>query len=214
MARFVGLGDRHHEERVKWIERWLRCETAHLYRHWDTRLLSQAESRFDILVVHGEDGERLAQIIRDFRQVFADKLILAVMARSLPAARAATLRAGADAVFGPRQEVEVAAAWLAAAIKRQNLARSDIAVAPALTPHERKIMTVLKERGDRPVAYEMIARAIDRPVTQHSVRSIQATVCKLNKKIAGQGRIRNVPGAGYQLTTATAVSDPRPAQAG
>jgi len=218
IARFIGLSDRYHDERLAWINQWLRCESTHIYRHWDTRLLSQVHSRFDILVIHGEDGERLAQIIRDVRQVFSNKLILAVMARSLPAARAAALRAGADAVFGPRQEAEVAAAWLNVAIARQQRNRATLGIdhdtAPALTPHERKIMTVLREQRDHPVPYRTIARAIDRPVTQLSVRSIQVTVCKLNKKIAGRAHIRNVAGAGYLLTTAAAVSDPRPAQAG
>jgi len=218
IARFIGLGDRYHDERLAWIGQWLRCESTHVYRHWDTRLLSQVHSGFDILVIHGEDGERLAQIIREVRLVFGDKLVLAVMARSLPAARAAALRAGADAVFGPRQEAEVAAAWLGAAIARRDGARTHVGAEQdtptALTPHERKIMTVLREQRDHPVPYRTIARAIDRPVTPMSVRSIQATVCKLNKKIAGRARIRNVAGAGYLLTTATAVSDPRPAQAG
>ena len=225
-ARFIGLGDRALDQRLAWLDGWLRCEQQFLYRHWDTRLWSQAESSFSILVVHGEDAERLAQVLRDFRRIFPDKIMLAVLAQALPGARALTLRAGADAAFSTSSPAQVAAAWLATALARQ--AQTRAARRPGrhggctgglergFTPRERQILTVLQSNSHGTVDYRQIARAIERPLTPPCVRAIQATVCKLNKKIAGSARIRNVPGAGYRLTTAndTASSESRPAQAG
>jgi DNA-binding response OmpR family regulator len=228
-ARFIGLGDWGLADRTAWLNGWLRCEAEYLYRHWDTRLFSQADSSFEILVVHGEDAERLAQILREFRRVYSDKIMLAVMSRGLPSGRAQILRAGADGVFCISSDHRIAAAWLETALARRASARARFAETERassstlarrsgsddFTPRERKILSLLESSAECTVDYRMIARAIDRPMSQHCVRAIQASVCKLNKKIVGKARIRNVPGAGYQLTMATlaADNDSRPAHA-
>lgn len=225
-ARFIGLSDRASDERLVWLDSWLRCEQQFQYRQWDTRLWSQAESSFSILVVHGEDAERLAQILREFRRIYPDKIMLAVLAQALPAARALTLRAGADAAFCSNSQPQVAAAWLASALDRQ--ARMRAARRPnrsasqsagfgrGFTRREQQILALLQTHSQTTVEYRQIARAIERPLTPPCVRAIQASVCKLNKKIAGSARIRNVPGAGYQLTATVdpAIHESRPAQAG
>lgn len=214
-ARFVGLGDSSYALRIAWLDRWLTCEKDFLYRQSDTRLLSQADSSWDVIVLHGEDARRLAAILRDFRRVYRDKLMIAVLTSSTPALRAITLRAGADAVFSIDSPHEVAAAWLGSAMARQarmqdvkeaeeRKLQSQLATSfgsSFFTPQESRLLSLFEDNAGRVVAYHAIARTMGRPLSDQCMRAMRTAICMLNKKIDVVASIRNHRGAGYMLPT-------------
>lgn len=212
-ARFVGLGDSSYALRVSWLDRWLSCEKDFLYRQSDTRLLAQAGSSWDVLVLHGEDARRLAAILRDFRRVYRDKLMVAVLTSSTPSLRAITLRAGADAVFSIDSPHEVASAWLDSALARQarmtdakeaeeRKLQSTLATSfgsSYFTPQESRLLSLFESNSGRVVAYHAIARAMGRPLSDQCMRAMRTAICMLNKKIEPIAWVRNHRGAGYIL---------------
>jgi DNA-binding CsgD family transcriptional regulator len=119
LVRVIGLPGRTYDDRVHWVGAWATIEQEMTYSPWNTRLLAQAGMRFDVVLVHGDEDRRVAHLLREFREVYPSKLMIAVLSHARAAERALLYRAGADAVFDLFSEGGVASAWLLNAIKRQ-----------------------------------------------------------------------------------------------
>lgn len=215
LTRLVGICDSSFDNRVAWIRSWTRVEQSLPYNHWDTRLLSQVDSNFDMLVVHGSQPKRLVNFVRDARRCFRGKLIIAVLTSSLPSDRAALLRAGADMVYDLGNEVKVVKAWLTRAMERSALhAASARGPLPAgasrlipllqnvkLTRMEKGILTMLEANAGRVVRYEDLTRLNRISDSIRARKSIQVLISRLQDKLRSEPVIRCIRQQGYTITS-------------
>lgn len=219
LVRSIGFSDTEYPERMDWLRGWAHVEGEYIYTPWDARLLSQSESRFDVLVVHGSDARRIGNTLRKFRKVYPRKIMIALLDSATPIMRATVYRAGADAVYSLKTEAEEAAAWLSHALKRQALqdrlldqktgpdqALSSVLVNSIgekhLTRFERRALSMLEEAKGRVVSYAKLAAAKANSDPTGSMKSIQVYVSRLNVKLNGFPRLENIRGQGYRLTEA------------
>lgn len=214
LTRLVGICDSSFDDRVAWIRGWTRVEQCLPYNHWDTRLLSQLDSNFDMLVVHGSQPKRLVNFVRDARRCYRAKLIIAVLTSSLPSDRAVLLRAGADAVYDLSNEVKVVKAWLTRAMERSaSHAASARGPLPAsasrlipllqdvkLTRMEKSILTMLEANAGRVVRYEDLTRLNRISDSIRARKSIQVLISRLQDKLRSEPVIRCIRQEGYTIT--------------
>lgn len=215
LTRLVGISDSSFDNRVAWIGSWTKVEQSLIYNHWDTRLLSQVESNFDMLVVHGSQPKRLVNFVRDARRCYRGKLIIAVLTSSLPSDRAVLLRAGADAVYDSGHEVKVVKAWLSRAVERSALhsasARGPLPAGASrlspllqnvkLTRMEKSILTMLEANAGRVVRYDDLTRLNRVSDSIRARKSLQVLISRLQDKLQGEPVIRCIRQEGYTITT-------------
>jgi DNA-binding NarL/FixJ family response regulator len=221
-VRTIGFNDPDYPERMEWMRAWAEVEGEYIYTPWDTRMLSQFESSFDVLMVHGSDARRIANTLRKFRKVYPGKIMMALMNGATAVLRAAVYRAGADAVYTLNSDAEEAAAWLSRAISRQAVqdrlldqkagldkAQSSSLVKligeKRLTRFERRALSILEEAKGRPVTYSSLAAARNNGDPAGSMKSMQVYVSRLNAKLNGFPRLENIRGCGYRLSEAALV---------
>ncbi|WP_246465404.1 hypothetical protein [Novosphingobium jiangmenense] len=207
----IGLPGRTYDERVHWVGAWATIEQEMTYSPWNTRLLAQAGTRFDVVLVHGDEDRRVAHLLREFREVYPSKLMIAVLSHARAAERALLYRAGADAVFDLFSEGGVANAWLMNAIKRQEGLTTEPAAGTVqsrlvallgsqnFTRAEAEFIHQLEQSAGRPVSYSSLAQLTRRTKTRDPRKSIQVMICRLNAKLQGLLKIRNVREEGYQI---------------
>ncbi len=218
VARVVGFQDVDYLQRLGWFHSWLKVESGHVYIPWETRLLSQAESRFDVLAVHGSDPRRVANAFRRFRKVYPGKIMIALLGNATPQERASVYRAGADAVYSLQSDVAVATAWMARALERQAVQdqlkhEQDLAKGISisklaklfgearLTTFERKALSLFEAAGGGVVSYTKLARARPRGELAPDHKPISVYISRLNKKLQGFPQIRSVRDEGYRIDT-------------
>lgn len=211
LVRVIGLPGRTFDKRVHWVAEWANVEREMTYSPWSAGLLAQAGTRFDVVLVHGDEDRRVAHLLREFREVYPSKLMIAVLSHARAAERSLLYRAGADSVFDLFSEGEVAQAWLANAIRRQEDFTATPAKAAAhsrlvamlgshsFTRAEVEFVNLLEQSAGRPVSYAALAQLTRRTTTRNPRKSIQVLICRLNVKLAGLLKIRNVRDEGYQI---------------
>lgn len=219
LVRSIGFSDTVYPERMDWLRGWAQVEGEYIYTPWDARMLSQSESSFDVLVVHGSDARRIGNTLRKFRKVYPRKIMIALVDSATPVMRATVYRAGADAVYSLKSDAEEVAAWLSRALSRQALqdrlldqkSGSDMALPSELvkligeehlTRFERRALSMLEEAKGRPVSYAKLAAARNNGDPKGAMKSIQVYVSRLNVKLNGFPRLENIRGQGYCLTEA------------
>jgi DNA-binding response OmpR family regulator len=196
----------------------MKVESGHVYIPWETRLLSQAESSFDVLAVHGSDARRVANAFRKFRKVYPGKIMIALLGNATPHERAGVYRAGADAVYSLQSDAAVAAAWLARAVERQahqdmlkheeqrakGISISKLAKLMGearLTAFERKALSLFEAARGGVVTYTKLSRARPRGELAPDHRPISVYISRLNKKLQGFPQIKSVRDEGYRVDT-------------
>lgn len=211
LVRVIGLPGRTYDERVHWIATWANVEREMTYSPWNTGLLAQAGTRFDVILVHGDEDRRVGHLLREFREVYPSKLMIAVLSHARAAERALLYRAGADAVYDLFSEGGVADAWLASALKRQDsftavpataVSQSRLLAllgAHSFTRAEAEFIHLLEQSAGRPVSYTILGQMTRRARTGDPRKSIQVMICRLNAKLSGLLKIRNVREEGYQI---------------
>lgn len=211
LVRVIGLPGRTYDERVHWVAAWANVEREMTYSPWNTVLLAQAGTRFDVILVHGDEDRRVAHLLREFREVYPSKLMIAVLSHARAAERALLYRAGADAVYDLFSEGGVADAWLASAMKRQDsfaavpakaVSHSRLVAllgAHSFTRAEAEFIHLLEQSAGRPVSYTTLGQMTRRAKTADPRKSIQVMICRLNAKLSGLLKIRNVREEGYQI---------------
>lgn len=207
-VRVVGLRDQGHFVRLDWLGDWIEFSDTFVYDEGNSRILSQLDCRVDCMVLHGNDPRRMSKIIRSWREIFPGKTILAMLSDSGPTARAELFRSGADCVVDLRTPVAVACAMLAALAKqRDSLIEHDEPTLPVvecaqgsrLSPSESLIVGMLQRFAGRIVPYSRLLRAVHKPVTSCSIRTLQVQVSSIKRKLAKPVSIVNERGEGYRL---------------
>lgn len=217
VARAIGFSDANYPERIDWLCRWLQVEDEYVYSPWDARMLSQAQSSFDLFVVHGSDARRIANAVRKFRRAYARKIMIAVMDSATPVLRASIYRAGADAVYTLNTDPEEAAAWLGRALSRQaqqdRFIDQNMRMGKAypsglvkligeewLTPFECRALSLLEQAKGQTVSYAKLSSARNSGDPNASGKLIHVYFSRLKTKLNGFPRLENVRGQGYRLT--------------
>jgi len=212
-VRAIHLCDHNLANRTFWLEAIFPQLESHAFRNDLAGAISQADSGFDVLIVHGDDVPRLASIVREARKLLPSKLIVAVLTHSGPSDRARMLRAGADDVIDLRmRSVEVEARILAMHARihsrvaaSRNPVKEEVAKVPepivraisGATPAELEIFVALYRATGRVVPYVELERAAARD--QRTRRSLQVSVCKLRSRLSRSFAIQNIRGTGYKL---------------
>lgn len=207
-ARLIGLKDAGYASRLAWLREWLPEADALPYEDANTRLLSQADRSFFILALHGNDLRRMGRIIRDWRAIFPDKPIVALMSHSTPTGRAELFRSGADFVYDLSMPEDVAEAALASAISRwpATAERGRVEFYPMvrltrlLSPTEAAIAKVLCENQGQIVPYATILRRLGKADTRDGVKCLQVQMRRLRSKVVSGLRIENRASVGYRAS--------------
>lgn len=210
--RLIGLRDRNYAARMHWLDGWLPdCDTR-WYDGEDTQLLSQVQSRFDVLILHGDDPGRMARIIKGWRSVLSSKLIVAITSEPDGRAQTSFLNAGADAAFDLETPAPVATAWLGALVARTaerrkverpvNEVIDNLCLEVEATRLQRKVIDLLAHQDGQTVPYAALLEGIGKADNQQNIRSLHVAICILKKKLPANVRIANMHGVGYKLSFA------------
>lgn len=209
-VRAIGTRDSTYGERLAWIVGSLSLEAEYVYQDWQTRLISQADSHFDALLVHGADARRIAKIVRDLRNCLPCKIIIVLLNAANATERASAFRNGADAVYSLHEDGAVARAWLGCAMARQET-KVRVQSAPAITPlasllqgksfqrMEIESLKLLEQRAGRTVPFKDFLGLSKRQSENASVKSVHVRMSVLNAKLQGILAIENVRGEGYRI---------------
>lgn len=211
-VRVIGLQGRAFEARLHWINQWALIEQEMPYDPWSTRLLNQADSHFDAILVHGEDAKRMAGILREFRLTLPGKLMIALLGTSSSTERSLLYRAGADSVYDLCSDWEVLVAWLTSALTRQSSFQyftgkpsGHSLVARVIsnchfTATELAILSALETNAGRVVAYADLAKVAGSRLGSCTRKSLQVRISRLKTKLAGHPKIQNASGEGYTIS--------------
>ncbi|KPF93873.1 hypothetical protein IP81_01690 [Novosphingobium sp. AAP83] len=216
VARVIGFQDVDYLKRLGWFHSWLKVESGHVYIPWETRILSQAESSFGLLAVHGSDARRVANAFRKFRKIYPGKIMIALLGNATPQERASVYRAGADAVYSLQSDSAVATAWLTRALERQahqdalkreeerakGISISKLAklIGEAqLTTFERKALSLFEAARGGVVTFTKLSRARPRGEIAPGHKPISVYISRLNKKLQGFPQIKSVRDEGYRI---------------
>jgi len=205
-SRAIGLKDTGYADRVEWLHGWLPNADLLPYEETNTRLLSQAERSFFMLVLHGNDLRRMSRILRDWRVIFPRKPIVAIMTDSSAPARAELFRSGADFVFDMATSEQVAEATLNSAVKRwsgkNGLGGGDLISGFTLAHRLSRTETILAEtlcgNPGRFVSYSELLSRINKPATPGAIKCLHVQIQRLRSKIVRGLVIENKAGEGYR----------------
>lgn len=208
--RIIGLRDRNHLARSTWLREWMPLADARLFDRNDSQVLSQAQSSFDVLVLHGDDTARMARIIKEWRSVLSSKLIVAVAASLDSQVRANLLNAGADAALDLSTEQAVAGAWVHSLVARKGQLRQaprpqqeiidDVCLRSRATRLQRKLITLLIGQVGLILPYADMLDELGKPNAPQHVRSLHVAMCNFKKKLPAEIKITNVQGVGYKAS--------------
>lgn len=213
-VRSLEFWDAGHAVREAWLRRVIEIKEHFVFAAEDYRYLSQAQARFDVLVVGGCQTAALTEVIRQARLVFPSKIILAVVNIQLGGVIATLLNAGADDVLAVGMDVPEAQARATSLIARAAAAsgpssdlvvglRAEPLIAEPLSPQEEKVLNVLCEHVGEIVSHKTI---FERLTTNRSHKKmmndplIKSIVSNLRSKMVGNAKIMNKRGIGYYLT--------------
>ena len=148
---------------------------------------------FDALLIHGEDGYRMAQIVREWRSLFSGKTILAVLANPQPVDTISLLRAGADTVIDANKPPALAAAKTHAVLRRASskpvarsglsLSRSSIKARKKLSPAEEQILNTILEHQGEPASRRAVLTKLGKGSTRRNDLTLRVQIHRLNNKL-------------------------------
>jgi len=212
--RLVGIRDRHYRARLSWLSSLGHIADRYVYQQDDWRFLAQAQTVFDVLIIHGDDLPRVTRILRSVRSVYQHKIVIVLLSAASPATTASLLQAGADEVMSRDWLPSEAALRTVALVRRagaclRSNGRQARKCEPAMfewlrgihfTASERKLIAVLAGKLGAIVHPSELLRARRQPVEHRNLRALQVMLCHLRKKLPEGVRLESVRGYGYRLT--------------
>lgn len=205
LIRLIGLDDPGYDRRLAWLRKWIVAETVVRYNHGDLRVITQVDRPFALLVLHGDEPPRMARIIREWREVFPGKLLVAFLPAVTAQVRTVLLRSGCDFVFEFDDTGPVLSAVLGNALRRQagahgavGLSLGSLDLAKRLSAAEMIILEALFENTGRVVGYDRILQRLGKPQTAGTIKCLQVQMRQLRRKIRSGAIISNAKALGYR----------------
>lgn len=211
--RVISLQDNGREERVNWLKQGIAQPQLYAYREGDTNFLSVADRDYDVMIVAGNDVQRMKRIITRNRVALHRKLKICVMNQSVPADRAQLLMAGFDdvvdigRVFWPEFAARARAMQtrIITAIGRQDAKQREISQLSQicnqrrLTWREQDMLLSLLHARDMSASLMTLRRSISPAGSLVSELHLRVLISQLRRKLFDHVEISNVRGAGYRL---------------
>lgn len=215
--RLVEIADRTRPFRREWLSGVLRFHQSFSYGENTISHLLQAERRFSILLISGDDLRRVNQIVRETGRVLPSKQVVPVLSATSAETRTELLRRGVMDVLDCGMTQTEAIARLRSLVRRlhwandrsaaelSNSLRRELKLGSlatgALSPMEKRILLVLADHENRSVTYRSLASQLtNRWDKATSPKSLHVCICHLRRKLRQGVRIENQWGKGYSLT--------------
>lgn len=204
-ARIVFLSDRNAPARENWIRAIYPDEPSSKYSELDTTLFSTSTGAFQMLLLHGDDPERMAKIIRRDTESLSGKIKIALCSRTYPPDRAKLLNAGFDDVFDLRMDPIEAFARINAMQRRRTIAQRSQApdinavlleeihhyTTRRLTHREYEVLAKLVSKRGAPVSNSELSRSKNKRIPPMGVKALQVFICRLRKKLRPEYKINS-----------------------
>ena len=196
-VRIVFLSDKGSAGRENWLSAIYPDAPASKFSELDTTLFSSGQSTFHLLVLHGDDPERMTKIIRRNTEALAGKIKIALCTRTYPPDRAKLLNAGFDDVFDLRMDPVEALARINAMQRRRAIAQKSQApdinavlleeihqyTTRRLTHREYEVLAKLVSKRGAPVSVAELSRSKNKRIPTMGVKALQVFICRLRKKL-------------------------------
>ncbi|MBN9145400.1 MULTISPECIES: winged helix-turn-helix domain-containing protein [unclassified Novosphingobium] len=211
--RVMSLQDNGREERLQWLKQGITQFQDYVYREGETNFLSVVERDYDVMIVAGNDVQRMKRIITRNRVALHRKLKICMMNQSLPADRAQLLMAGFDDVIDigrilwPEFTARVRAMHLRLMIsigrydakQLEIIQLNQICNQRRLTWREQDLLLSLMQARDMTASAITLRCSISPAHSMVSELHLRVLISQLRRKLFDHVEICNVRGAGYQL---------------
>ncbi|WDF74651.1 winged helix-turn-helix domain-containing protein [Novosphingobium sp. KACC 22771] len=211
--RVISLQDNGRDERLEWLKQGISQWQDYAYREGETNFLSVVERDYDVMIVAGNDVQRMKRIITRNRVALHRKLKICVMNQSLPADRAQLLMAGFDDVIdtGRIAWPEFAARMCSMHLRMmisigrydakelEIIQLSQICNPRRLTRREQDLLLGLMQARDMTASTMALRCSISLAHSMVSELHLRVLISQLRRKLFDHVEINNVRGAGYQL---------------
>lgn len=211
-VRYVSLHDAQRGRREDWLGNVLESWEEFPFGDDDGNCLSIAFSRYDALIVGGNDTRRISRLVRPRQAILSRKLKICLVSDILPQRRAQVLMAGFDDVFDvvrmhPVEAVaRMRAMWRRYALRlgRDQAAQAEalqidgVAHLALLTPRERALLLALLGR-DGCVSYAVLRAAISTYHEPVTLTNLKVAISHLRKKLRPGVRVIAHARQGYEL---------------
>ncbi|MEO0030942.1 MAG: hypothetical protein RIS94_700 [Pseudomonadota bacterium] len=211
-VRYVSLHDSQRARREDWLATVFDEWDEYPFGEDDANCLSIAFSRYDALVVGGNDTRRISRLIRPRQAILSRKLKICLVSDLHPQRRAQLMLAGFDDVFDitrlhPVEAVaRVRAMWRRYemrlgsdhAAQAEALQIDAVAHHALLTPRERSLLLALLSRQGI-VPYIVLRGCISNDHEHVTLTNLKVAISHLRKKLRAGVRIVSHARQGYEL---------------
>jgi DNA-binding response OmpR family regulator len=211
--RYASLNGPGHAARSGWLHRTFANFDEYQMEQSDAGFISDMASDCDVLMIGGEDVQRLSEILRDNSQSLNRKVKLVLTTGSTPSTRAELLNAGADDVFdvGRTEPAEAMARTIAIWTRSLQVSRHELEEAliaenlkkvvdiSGMTGREIDLIQTLLYAPRGCASHAQIRAAISKGQDLVSYNSMKVMICKVRKRLRNGWQIVAGPQQVYVL---------------